>query len=79
MTEDWRQDALCAQIDGDLWFPAKGGSFNAAKRFCDTCPVRQECLEDALALPQEADWYGMRGGVGPRARRKLRAQLGEAA
>lgn len=56
MTEDWRADALCAQIDPELFFPEKGGSTGAAKKICHTCDVREQCLTWALA-------NGIRGGI----------------
>jgi WhiB family redox-sensing transcriptional regulator len=48
--EGWHTDALCAQVDGDLWFPEKGDAHGAdkAKAFCVTCPVVNECLDYAM-------------------------------
>lgn len=46
---DWRDEALCAQVDTDLFFPDDGGPIRAPKRICAACPVRRECLEYALA------------------------------
>ena len=78
-TQDWRQEALCAQIGGDAWFPGKGQSHKEATRICSTCPVQELCLEDALAQSDEDDHYGFRAGVGPIVRRRLRARRREAA
>lgn len=48
----WMDQALCAQIGGDLWLPDSGGhSSPLAKRICQGCEVRFECLEYALAQP----------------------------
>ena len=48
----WMDEALCAQIGGDLWLPENGGySSPVAKQVCGVCPVRFECLEYALAQP----------------------------
>lgn len=62
------QDALCAQVGGDLWFPEKGGSNTAAKRICAACPVRAECLQYALDNDIR---FGIFGGLSGYERRKL--------
>jgi hypothetical protein len=67
----WHADALCAQVDTELWFPGKGGDVRPAKRVCAACPVRVECLDYALTTQQR---FGIWGGVSERDRRKLSAQ-----
>lgn len=70
----WWDAALCAQIGGNLWFPAKGDSGREAISICHQCPVRQECLDDAI---KNLDFdEGIRGGLSPRKRRKYAQQLG---
>ena len=71
-TPDWTKDALCPQVDPELFFPAKqGDSPRAAKSICATCPVRQECLDQALADPSlEGIW----GGTTFRERQIIRTQ-----
>jgi WhiB family redox-sensing transcriptional regulator len=44
----WQDEALCAEVDPELWFPEKGASTREAKRTCMACEVRSECLEYAL-------------------------------
>jgi WhiB family transcriptional regulator, redox-sensing transcriptional regulator len=63
----WQDDALCAQVGGDTWFPEKGGSTRDAKRICQNCPVRAECLEYALAHDER---FGIWGGMSERERRR---------
>lgn len=70
---DWRADAICTQVDGELFFPEadRGRAYElqvaAAKRVCAVCSVRAECLAFALrALP-----YGIAGGLAPEERRGL--------
>lgn len=65
----WQIDALCAQTDPEAFFPEKGGSTREAKRICDGCEVRSECLEYALANDER---FGIWGGLSERERRKLR-------
>ncbi|WP_017793162.1 WhiB family transcriptional regulator [Leucobacter salsicius] len=65
----WQADALCAQTDPEAFFPEKGGSTREAKRICDTCEVRSECLGYAL---ENDERFGIWGGLSERERRKLR-------
>ena len=73
MNADWRVDALCAQVGGDVFFPDKGGDSLAAKRICGDCPVRAECLAYALDWPGEQP-QGIWGGLGARARERVKAR-----
>ena len=61
----WVRDALCAQVDADLFFPEKGGTPYPAKRVCRTCPVAAECLEYALTSRER---FGVFGGKTPNER-----------
>ncbi len=65
----WQADALCAETDPEAFFPEKGGSTRDAKRICDGCEVRQQCLEYAL---ENDERFGIWGGLSERERRKLR-------
>ncbi|MBO1900616.1 WhiB family transcriptional regulator [Leucobacter weissii] len=67
----WQADALCAQTDPEAFFPEKGGSTREAKRVCEGCEVRSECLEYALANDER---FGIWGGLSERERRKLRRE-----
>ena len=58
--DGWRSRALCAYVDPELWFPEKGGPVNAAKRICQRCPVRSQCLAAALARCEQ---HGIWGGL----------------
>ena len=64
----WQTRALCAQVDHEMWYPEKGGATKDAKRICGMCPVREECLEYALAREER---YGVWGGKSERERRKI--------
>lgn len=64
----WRLDALCAQTDGDAFFPTVGSSYTSAKRVCLRCAARGPCLEDALVEEQGVTPVGMRGGLTPKER-----------
>lgn len=69
----WMDDALCAQVGGDLWHPEKGESTRAAKSVCARCPVAVECLEYALVTHER---FGVYGGMSEGERRRLARQLG---
>ena len=73
---DWRTDAACRDEDPELFFPigTTGPAVEqsaAAKQVCTSCPVREECLEFALATNQDA---GIWGGLNEDERRTLRRQ-----
>ena len=65
----WQSQALCAQTDPEAFFPEKGGSTREAKRVCNSCSVRVECLEYALAHDER---FGIWGGLSERERRRLK-------
>ena len=69
----WQADALCAQTDPEAFFPEKGGSTREAKRVCQNCTVRTECLEYALGHDER---FGIWGGLSERERRKLKRAVG---
>ena len=67
--EQWQDRALCAQTDPEAFFPEKGGSTREAKRICQGCEVRSECLEYALSNDER---FGIWGGLSERERRRLK-------
>lgn len=59
LTPAQAEQALCAQADPEAWFPLKGGSTRQAKDVCAHCPIREACLEVALANGyREGIWGG---------------------
>ena len=71
--QEWQEQALCAQTDPEAFFPAKGGSTREAKRICQACAVRDECLEYALLNDER---FGIWGGLSERERRRLKRDIG---
>ncbi|WP_327671874.1 MULTISPECIES: WhiB family transcriptional regulator [unclassified Streptomyces] len=59
---DWRLRAACRGQDTNRWFIDKG-HYNDAKSICSGCPVRAECLYDALTTEPNHHRYGMWGGL----------------
>src|SRR5882672_217267 len=64
---DWSAQAACRTTDPDELF-VQGAAQNRAKTVCSGCPVRTECLADALDNRVE---YGVWGGMTERERRAL--------
>ena len=64
----WQEDALCAQVDPELFFPEKGQPSRDAKKICAGCEVRKQCLQWAIATNQR---HGVWGGLTSRERNIL--------
>lgn len=67
----WHAYALCGEAGGDGWFPEDGEHPGIAKRVCYGCPVRGECLNDAL---DRGDRHGIWGGYSPKERQEILRQ-----
>jgi WhiB family transcriptional regulator, redox-sensing transcriptional regulator len=65
--DDWASLATCRQSQPDELF-VRGAAQNDAKKLCSGCPVRTECL--AEALDNEIEW-GVWGGLTERERRAI--------
>jgi len=59
---NWRMVGLCGQVDPELFFVDADGRPDIAQRICDLCPVRLDCLEDALAQPEITRRGSVAGG-----------------
>jgi WhiB family redox-sensing transcriptional regulator len=67
--QPWRSEAACKGEPVDVWFATQGHGVKVAKRICNTCPVRIDCLKWAV---EEQINHGIYGGRTPRERRMLR-------
>jgi WhiB family transcriptional regulator, redox-sensing transcriptional regulator len=76
--DGWRERAACNDKPTDLFFPTPDrygyerhdpAALAQAKRICDTCLVREECLEFAL---DGGDVYGVWGGTTKAERERLK-------
>ena len=72
-TWSWIDDAACTHMDPAIFFPDARNDTALAKRICGECPVRTECLEDALTAPIPPS-DGVFGGLDPQERDRLRKQ-----
>ena len=59
-TPAWHERANCQGTDPDEFYPDKGGRSDLAKYICSRCPVRTDCLQDALARDER---HGIWGGL----------------
>jgi WhiB family redox-sensing transcriptional regulator len=69
----WRDDAACLEQFTDMWFPLRGqftDENEMARTICKSvCPVRAQCLADALEEPEQ---HGLRGGLTGQQRRRMK-------
>lgn len=67
---DWVEQAACRGTDRRLWFPPVGDrvTYVAAIAVCAECPVRQACLDYAVANRIK---FGVWGGLNEHRRRAL--------
>lgn len=68
MQATWRNRAACRGIDPDVFFPVTEEDAEEAKAICFVCPVREACLEFALAAREKE---GVWGGATERERRRI--------
>jgi WhiB family transcriptional regulator, redox-sensing transcriptional regulator len=72
----WRYLAICRTEDPELFYPVSSSGHvyaaqvERAKAVCRRCPVRAECLSEALTNPLGG--FGIWGGLAEDERRDLR-------
>lgn len=64
-------DALCAQVDPELFYPDKGETARPAKRICRNCYEQTNCLQWAL---DHDETFGIWGGTTRQQRKKLQRE-----
>ncbi|MDY5585523.1 MAG: WhiB family transcriptional regulator [Arcanobacterium sp.] len=64
---DWTAQAVCADVDPDSLY-VRGSAQREARQICYGCPVRLECLSDAL---NTKNIFGVWGGLTERERRAI--------
>jgi WhiB family redox-sensing transcriptional regulator len=69
----WTVDALCPEVDPEIFFPDRGGSTKEARSICARCSTTALCLEYALSFERTtgAVQPGVYGGLSPMQRRRL--------
>ncbi len=64
----WAVFAACREVGDVNFFPQSKAEERAAIEICTMCPVREDCLEHALATNER---FGIWGGTTDKERRKL--------
>lgn len=64
----WQADAACRDAPVDIFFSLDEADQREALEYCETCPVRQECLRFAI---ENRETYGIWGGTREAERRTL--------
>lgn len=78
LDRSWVSRAACRDMDTELFYPTRGESVREAKAVCARCPVIEECLEWALAVPEKFGIFGGLSALERRQMRRARRRLGRA-
>jgi WhiB family redox-sensing transcriptional regulator len=68
----WLESANCTSTDPEIFFSEESNTVKSARKICEECPVKTECLNDAI---EKDDQFGIRGGLTARERKNLRRRL----
>ena len=68
MDTDWMSVGKCKDLSPTIFFPSDGVGVQAAQRICAECPVKTDCLEQALS---DGMCHGVWGGTSERERRRM--------
>ena len=66
--QGWMLQARCRSLAPSEFFPSDGVGVDKARKICDQCPVKVECLEYALTYRID---HGVWGGASERERRRI--------
>ena len=72
---DWERDRACHGVPTSWFFPEReedGYNDLSGRKVCERCPVRKECLAQALL---DGEQFGIRAGTSPHARAIVYAGL----
>ena len=66
--QHWMLQARCRALSPGEFFPSDGVGVEIARRACEGCPVKAQCLEYAITAREK---IGVWGGYTARERRRL--------
>jgi WhiB family transcriptional regulator, redox-sensing transcriptional regulator len=69
--QEWQELAECRTIPVEMFFPPAEQEGDEAKSICQTCSVKDPCLEFAISAGER---FGIWGGLTPQERRSLVAK-----
>lgn len=58
MNHAWEFQAACRNVPENFWFPGRGESIEPAMLYCRSCPVRVNCMQEALDQHINVGIYG---------------------
>ena len=64
----WMGRGKCREMPPDTFFPSDGVGVEVARRVCADCPVKEPCLDYAMANHID---HGVWGGTSERERRRI--------
>lgn len=70
----WRSQALCLGSDVGKWYSPAKKDIKELRDICQRCPVRTDCLHEALTMPGKFARHGFRAGATPSQIALLRKQ-----
>lgn len=60
----WQDDAACRGMNQKFFFSPSGAPPTVeARRACAWCPVKADCLDEAIRVEKLGDMYGYRAGM----------------
>jgi WhiB family redox-sensing transcriptional regulator len=69
MVYEWMDDALCRQVDSEVFVPSESSGvahqIQAAKAICGRCPVIGYCRDYTLRLWSQGRLQGVWAGMSP--------------
>jgi WhiB family transcriptional regulator, redox-sensing transcriptional regulator len=68
MELEWMARGSCTNVPPSTFFPSDGVGVELARKICADCPVKDPCLEHALANRID---HGVWGGCSERERRRI--------
>jgi len=71
----WTLRAACRGQDVELFYSNEPSNVQRALKMCSNCPVRRDCIDDAVS---RGEWFGVWGGLKEGRRRRIVRQLGAA-
>lgn len=73
MSRDWLENAGCLDTDPELFHPrsCRPAAYAPALAVCSACPVKEDCLADALRVERGHPRHGVRGAMTPHERLML--------
>lgn len=72
---DWQMAAACRDADSTIFFPNAGEKGLPAKSICYRCPVKEPCLDYALADPSLIGIWGGTSDVQRKHHHQLRKAI----